>query len=52
VKNGTPRELALGHSRFDQSFPTALHEMEWVNLSIGEKGKDGVEKKIFKKKGQ
>jgi hypothetical protein len=46
MKDGTPRELALGHSLFDQLFPVALHEMERVKLSIGEKWKDRVEEKV------
>jgi hypothetical protein len=46
VEDGAPMELALGHSRFDQSLPTALNESKRVKLSIGEKWEDGIEEKV------
>jgi hypothetical protein len=46
VEDGAPRELALGHSRFDQSLPTAINKAKRVKLSIGEKWKDRVEEKV------
>jgi hypothetical protein len=39
-------ELALGHSRFDQSLPTALDETKWIELVIGKKREDRVDEKI------
>jgi hypothetical protein len=39
-------ELALGHSRFDQPFPTSINTAKWIELAIGEKWEDGIEKEV------
>jgi hypothetical protein len=46
VEDCAPRELALGHSRFDQSFPNAINKAKWVELAICEKWEDCVEEKV------
>jgi hypothetical protein len=40
VEDGAAKELAIGHSRFNQSLPTALDESKRVKLSIAEKWED------------
>jgi hypothetical protein len=40
VEDGTPIELALGHSRFDQSLPNAINKAKWIEMAICEKWED------------
>jgi hypothetical protein len=44
--NGAPTEVPLGHSRFDQTLPTAINKAEWIELAIAKKWEDGVEQEV------